>query len=98
MRKIQNAKMSGLERLGKDPVFDWYFCLTCFVIALAFVVLGDIAIFSNIVSPVTTIGITPTPQAHIDRAEIELLAKKLRTMDLDAASLSAAALRDPSTR
>lgn len=87
-----------MDRLGKDASFDWYFCLACFFIALAVIAITDALVYSSVATDAPLSAPVPTAQAHVNRTDVESLAKKLRASDLNAGAVSSAALRDPAGR
>lgn len=80
-------------------MFDWYFCLACFVVILVFVVALDVFFYLRLSSDADNVVPTSTtPDTYVDRGAIESVASGLRAKDQIASSPSAEALRDPSAR
>lgn len=96
--KTKGSKFSlSFKRFGYDPVFDWYFLLLCFSVALVFVVLLDVVFYLKLSTddPRITAAVS-SRETYINRSDIEIVAQKIQDKDTVLKTSSENLLRDPS--
>jgi hypothetical protein len=81
----------------KNSAFDWYFCLSCFVVILVIVILADMYVYAILLKETGTQGIpNSTQNVTLNKASVDDMATKLRTKDATPHIVPQSVLRDPS--
>ncbi|HEU5114155.1 MAG TPA: hypothetical protein VFT82_00135 [Candidatus Paceibacterota bacterium] len=84
----------GTKKLGTNPSFDWYFCLSCFAVGLAIVACVDFFLYQSLMTSVAPSVPAAAGGNTLNRADIESVAKILRASD--AAGGAHPSIPDPS--
>lgn len=97
MKNLKNTFLFVRERLGKDPVYDWYTALGLYTLASLSIIGINIVMFfiftnENIQKPVTE----ETPSVVLNPVKIENIVTKIKERTEKSDSISEIIRIDPS--
>lgn len=98
-KRIIDIIKSPIGRIGREPAYDWYFALYCFVFGFVVVCSASIFIFFRLTSnDISSDTLEIGKSVKISKEKIERAVNDTNQNDLNASSIPITLFEDPSER